>query len=57
MWVEHSPQLDPGAQGTVRLAPLAPFGWRSLQPGQSITIHEGTPVVGTGTIVEVVAPV
>ncbi|GAA2909964.1 hypothetical protein Acy02nite_89300 [Actinoplanes cyaneus] len=57
MWVEYSPELAPGTTGSVRLAPLVPLDWRGLQPGQSITMHEGTPAVGVGTIIEVFAPV
>lgn len=53
MWVEHAPELAPGATGSIRLAPLVPADWRGLQPGQAITMHEGIPVVGTGVIVEV----
>jgi len=54
VWVEHAPELAPGATGSVRLAPLDPPGWRSLRPGQPITMHEGVPVVGEGTITQTV---
>jgi hypothetical protein len=57
MWVEDAPELAPGTAGSVRLAPLVPLDWRGLQPGQPITMHEGTPAVGTGTIIEVAAGV
>lgn len=53
MWVEHAPELAPGATGSIRLAPLVPPDWRGLQPGQAITMHEGMPIMGTGIIVEV----
>ncbi|MEU4623565.1 hypothetical protein AB0G04_26810 [Actinoplanes sp. NPDC023801] len=57
MWVEYVPELAPGASSTIRLAPLVPSGWRGVQPGQPITMHEGVPVVGTGTVIEVRTPV
>ncbi|GIH08467.1 hypothetical protein Rhe02_65340 [Rhizocola hellebori] len=52
IWVEYAAELAPGAIGTVRLAPLGPEAWCDLQPGQTITMHEGTPAVGTATIIE-----
>ncbi|QOC95079.1 hypothetical protein D0Q02_29290 [Micromonospora craniellae] len=52
VWVESAPALSPGASGSVRLGPLSPALWRHLQPGMTITMHEGRPVVGTATIIE-----
>lgn len=53
IWVDFAPALPPGATGMVRLAPLSPALWRHLQPGMTITMHEGRPAVGTATIIEV----
>lgn len=52
VWVESAPALPPGATGSVRLGPLSPELWRHLQPGMTITMHEGRPAVGTATIIE-----
>ncbi|MFI7434866.1 hypothetical protein [Micromonospora haikouensis] len=52
IWVESAPALPPGATGSVRLGPLSPALWRHLQPGMTITMHEGRPMVGTATIIE-----
>ncbi|MEV4057215.1 hypothetical protein AB0J55_38930 [Amycolatopsis sp. NPDC049688] len=56
IWVEFAPALEPGGQGSVRLAPLVPPNWRHLAPGDSITMHERSPVAGTATITEVQQP-
>jgi hypothetical protein len=53
LWIEHAPELAPGSAGFVRLAPLAPLDWLGLRPGRPVTMHEGTPAVGSGTIIEV----
>jgi hypothetical protein len=52
IWVESAPALSPGATGSVRLGPLPPALWRHLQPGMTITMHEGRPAVATATIIE-----
>ncbi|WP_307871834.1 hypothetical protein [Micromonospora sp. U21] len=52
IWVESAPVLSPGATGSVRLGPLSPALWQHLQPGMTITMHEGQPAVGTATIIE-----
>ncbi|WP_329562035.1 hypothetical protein [Kitasatospora sp. NBC_01266] len=56
LWVEDALELAPGEVGTVRLAPLCPEQWRHVKPGDVITMHEGRPIVGTATIIEVVPP-
>lgn len=56
LWVEHTPFLAPGEHATVRLAPLDPARWRHLRPGRRITMHEGRPVGGTATVLEVLHP-
>ncbi|GAA4831953.1 hypothetical protein [Kitasatospora terrestris] len=56
LWVEHTPFLAPGEHATVRLAPLDPARWRHLRPGHRITMHEGRPVGGTATVLEVLHP-
>ncbi len=56
VWVEHVPELAPGATGSIRFAPLDPPGWPSLRPGQPITMHEGVPMGGTGAIIAAVNP-
>ncbi|MGY3205315.1 hypothetical protein [Streptomyces sp. TE5632] len=56
LWVEGAPGLAPGESATVRLAPLSPEQWRHVQPGDVITMHEGGPVVGTATVIEVAPP-
>ncbi|MEV7216520.1 hypothetical protein AB0O31_25945 [Kitasatospora cineracea] len=53
LWAEHTPTLGPGERATVRLGPLTPARWRDLRPGRRITMHEGSPVVGTATVLEV----
>lgn len=40
IWVEFAPALEPGEQGTVRLAPLTPQRWQHLTPGDVVTMHE-----------------
>ncbi|MGV9765330.1 hypothetical protein [Micromonospora tulbaghiae] len=52
IWAEPAPALPPGATGPVRLGPLSPALWRHLQPGMTITMHEGRPVLGTASIIE-----
>ncbi|MFD6663683.1 hypothetical protein ACFWDK_15120 [Micromonospora chalcea] len=52
IWVESALALPPAATGSVRLGPLSPALWRPLQPGMTITMHEGRPTVGTATIIE-----
>ncbi|MEV7090744.1 hypothetical protein AB0O07_33620 [Streptomyces sp. NPDC093085] len=54
LWVEGVPGLAPGESATVRLAPLSPEQWRHVEPGDGITMHEGRPVVGMATIIEVI---
>lgn len=56
IWVERAPELEPGARGPIRLAPLSPEGWRYLQPGDQITMHEQAPPAGTATITQVTSP-
>ncbi|WP_410564238.1 hypothetical protein [Amycolatopsis sp. cmx-4-61] len=56
LWVESAPALDPGGRGSVRLVPLVPASWRHLAPGDSIIMHERSPIAGTATIVEVRHP-
>lgn len=53
VWVESAPEIPPGGQGIIRLAPLTPENWRHLKPGALITMHEGQPVGGTATVVQV----
>ncbi|WP_308222598.1 hypothetical protein [Kitasatospora sp. A2-31] len=53
IWVEGVPRLGPGESADVRLAPLRPELWRHLGPGAVITMHEGQPVEGTATVLEV----
>jgi hypothetical protein len=56
IWVEQAPKLEPGARGPIRLAPLSPNGWRHLQPGDQITMHEQAPPAGTATITQTTFP-
>ncbi|WP_431884090.1 hypothetical protein [Micromonospora gifhornensis] len=56
IWVEYAPELEPGATGSVRLAPLTLDGWRNLRPNQTITMHEGQSVRGTATATEISMP-
>jgi hypothetical protein len=56
IWVERAPQLEPGGCGPIRLAPLSPAGWRHLQPGDQITMHEQAPPAGTATITQATFP-
>ncbi|HWS34310.1 MAG TPA: hypothetical protein VN408_16405 [Actinoplanes sp.] len=53
VWTEGGVPLEPGATGPIRLAPLDPEAWRHLRPGDRITMHEGTPPVGTATVTHV----
>ncbi|MFE1457830.1 hypothetical protein ACFW7K_23715 [Streptomyces sp. NPDC058735] len=57
LWVEDAARPAPGERATVRLAPLSPRFWRHLVPGDVITMHEGTPPVGTATIIQASPPV
>jgi hypothetical protein len=57
VWVKFAAAIDPGKDGSVRLAPLDPPGWRNLAPGDLITMHETAMPVGTAEIVEVLPPV
>ena len=52
LWVESAFTLAPGESAVVRLAPLTPRLWRHLRARDVITMHEGQPVVGLGSIVE-----
>ncbi|HWS33627.1 MAG TPA: hypothetical protein VN408_12900 [Actinoplanes sp.] len=56
IWVERASELEPGAYGSIRLAPLSPEGWRQLQPGDQITMHEQAPPAGTAVITQVTFP-
>lgn len=56
IWVERAPRLEPGACGSIRLAPLSPEGWRHLRPGDEITMHEQAPPAGTATITQTLFP-
>lgn len=56
IWVESAPEIRPGEQGAIRLAPLTPANWRHLAPGDVITMHERQPVAGTATITEIQHP-
>jgi hypothetical protein len=56
IWVERAPQLEPGACGPIRLAPLSSGGWRLLKPGDRITMHEHAPPAGTAIITQVTFP-
>ncbi|MEU7579786.1 hypothetical protein AB0B50_19530 [Streptomyces sp. NPDC041068] len=53
LWVEYADELGPGETADVRLAPLSPEQWRHLKAGDTITMHEARPVVGTATVIEV----
>ncbi len=57
VWVEGAATLGPGESAPVRLAPLSPDRWRHLVPGAELTLHEGRPVGGTATVLEVAPPV
>ncbi|MFV2119491.1 hypothetical protein ACE14D_14010 [Streptomyces sp. Act-28] len=57
LWVEFTPELEPGGQASVRLAPLDPSQWRHLRPGQVIAMHEDRSVAGTAVVLEVRRPV
>jgi hypothetical protein len=56
IWVESAPEISPGGQGSIRLAPLTPAHWRHLTPGDVITMHERQPASGTATITEIQHP-
>ena len=56
IWVESAPEISPGGQGPIRLAPLTPANWRHLAPGDVITMHERQPESGTATITEIRNP-
>ncbi|MER5398152.1 hypothetical protein [Streptomyces sp. NPDC002599] len=56
LWVEFAEELGPGETADVRLAPLSPGQWRHLKVGDVITMHEGRPVAGTATVIEVLPP-
>ncbi|MET9230920.1 hypothetical protein [Lentzea sp. NPDC003310] len=52
VWVEGRAELAPGDHAVVRLLALSPEGWDHLVPGDVVTMHEGQPVVGTATVIE-----
>lgn len=52
MWIESKPELEAGGRAIVRLLALTPEGWDHLVPGDVITMHEGQPVAGTATVIE-----
>lgn len=56
IWVESAPEIPPGGHGPVRLLPLTPLGWRHLEPGDVITMHEQRSVAATATITQVQRP-
>ena len=56
LWAEGVEVLGPGETANVRLAPLSPERWRHVRVGDVITMHEGAPVVGTATVVDVLPP-
>jgi hypothetical protein len=56
IWVESAPEIGPGGQGPIRLAPLTPANWRHLTPGDVITMHEGQPMSGIAAITEIQHP-
>ena len=53
IWVEFASALEPGQQGSVRLAPLTPQRWRHLTPGDLITMHEIAAPIGIAEIISV----
>lgn len=55
--IEDRPSLLPGETGVVRLHPLVPELWTHVRPGARLALHEGARVLGTGTVLELVAPV
>ena len=57
IWVEFAPALEPGQNGSIRLAPLTPQLWRHLTPGDLITMHEVAAPTGVAEIVSVLPPV
>ncbi len=56
IWVEYAPEISPGGQGPIRLAPLTPATWRHLTPGDVITMHEDQPMSGIAAITEIQHP-
>jgi hypothetical protein len=54
--IEYARSIEPGADGTVRLHPLAPEFWTQMRAGHAITMYEGSRVVGHGVVLEVVPP-
>ncbi|MFF1560418.1 hypothetical protein [Streptomyces sp. NPDC058279] len=52
VWVEHAPDLAPGARAPVRLLPLTPTRWAHLAPGDRITMYETAVAGGTATVLE-----
>ncbi|WP_211244037.1 hypothetical protein [Actinospica robiniae] len=56
VWVEFAHSIEPGQQGTIRLAPLTPSRWRHLTPGDMITMHEIAPAIGIAEIISVLPP-
>jgi hypothetical protein len=55
--IEGRDPLPRGGSAPVRLLALTPEHWRHLKPGDSITMHEARPPVGTALITEVIPPV
>jgi hypothetical protein len=54
--VEFASELEPGQQGSVRLAPSDPPRWRHLAPGDLITMHEIALPIGIAEIISVLPP-
>ncbi|MEY9892933.1 hypothetical protein ABIA31_006611 [Catenulispora sp. MAP5-51] len=57
IWVKFATALEPGQNGSIRLAPLTPQRWRHLTPGDLITMHEVAAPIGVAEIVSVLPPV
>jgi hypothetical protein len=54
--IEDQDSVHPGAQAVVRLHPLAPEFWADLTTGQRISAYEGSRLVATAEVLEIVGP-
>jgi hypothetical protein len=54
--IEGGFSLGLGEEATVRLHPLFPEYWPEVAPGMTLSMHEGSKLVGTALVLEVVKP-
>jgi len=54
--LEDSTALGIGEEATVRPHPFRPEGWPAIHPGLKLRMLEGSCLVGTAEMIEIVSP-